>query len=133
MSRKIHRVCMMGGFAPDYPRYQIIRVGLERNGVEVKPVTLSPNTNALELTLQLPRSWHETGDCDAVIVPPFNALLGPTAWLMGQLTRKPVLIDYMVGLTDSITEERGETSNAKAAIYRLVDRINVNRMTSLTD
>src|SRR5258707_12812447 len=83
--------------------------------------------------LQMIRHWHETAACDVVIIPAFNQLLGPAAWLLGQLSRKPVLIDYMVGLTDSIVEERGEASSVQATIYRLIDRFNTARMTSVTD
>ena len=133
MPTNLRRVCMLGAFAADYPRHQIIIAGLERVGVEVKCILLPRNLNTAALMLQMIRHWHETTDCDVVIIPAFNQLLGPAAWLLGQLSRKPVLIDYMVGLTDSIVEERGEASSVQATIYRLIDRFNTARMTSVTD
>src|ERR1041385_3129796 len=113
MPTNIRRVCMFGAFAADYPRHQIICIGLERVGVEVTCISLPRRLNAIALTLQMIRRWHETADCDVVIIPAFNQLLGPVAWLMSQLSRKPVLIDYMVGLTDANVEERGAASSIK--------------------
>src|SRR5689334_18360919 len=133
MPSNLRRVCMLGAFAIDYPRHQIIRVGLERVNVEVKSVVLPRNLNALALIIQMIRRWRETSDCDVVIIPAFNQLLGPAAWLLGKLTRKPILIDYMVGLTDSNVEDRGQTSGIKARVYHLIDRFNTRFMTSVTD
>src|SRR5258705_8813 len=97
MPTNLRRVCMLGAFAADYPRHQIIIAGLERVGVEVKCILLPRNLNTAALMLQMIRHWHETADCDVVIIPAFNQLLGPSAWLLRQRSRKPVLIYYRVG------------------------------------
>ncbi|MHB8630073.1 MAG: glycosyltransferase family protein [Aggregatilineales bacterium] len=132
-SQKKFCVCMLGAFDPDYPRHQIIRTGLERVGIHVKSVILRRNVNTLAAALQMFRRWSEIKDCNVILVPAFNQLLTPFVWVLAGLLRKPVLLDYMVGLTDSIVEERGEVPPIKAWLYRAVDRFNIRCFTSFTD
>ncbi len=56
---------MVGAYAPDYPRHQIIRAGLERVGVEVVSAILPRHLSTLRLVLetrtlspQLSESWY---------------------------------------------------------------------------
>src|SRR5262245_6374923 len=127
------RVSIFGAFDPDYPRQQIIRAGLEQVGVQVKSVILPRHVSALRLVPHLLRRRGEARDCDVLFIPAFNQLVAPMIWLIGHTLRKPVVLDYMVGLTDGIVEERELGSPGKAAIYRQLDRFNVSRMISITD
>jgi glycosyltransferase involved in cell wall biosynthesis len=126
------RVCMTGAFAADYPRHQIIRAGLERVGVEVVSAALPRGVSTTRLIVPLLRQWQTLRRCDVIFITAFNALLAPIIWALGHSLRKPVVLDYMVGLTDGIVEERHE-GGGKAQFYRLVDRFNIQRLTSLTD
>jgi glycosyltransferase involved in cell wall biosynthesis len=123
---------MTGAFAADYPRHQIIRAGLERVGVEVISAALPHGVSTARLIVPLLRQWRTLRDCDVIFITAFNALLAPIIWALGHSLRKPVVLDYMVGLTDGIVEERHE-GGGKAQFYRLVDRFNIQRLTSLTD
>ena len=76
------RVCMLGAFAPDYPRHQIICSGLERVGVEVVSVILPRKSNTLRQMPRVAAHWRQIRDCDAVFVPAFNQLLAPSVWLL---------------------------------------------------
>ncbi|MCC7451128.1 MAG: glycosyltransferase [Anaerolineae bacterium] len=127
------RVYMIGAFDPDYPRHQIIRAGLERVGVEVVSAILPRHQPTLRLMPQVFRRWRDARQCEVILVPAFNQLLAPFVYLLGVLVHRPVVVDYMVGLTDAAIEERDLPASRKAAIYWLVDWFNVQRMTSLTD
>ncbi len=124
---------MVGAYATDYPRHQIIRVGLERVGIEVTGLQLNRKARATQHCLELIRRWPETRHSDVILVAAFNQLIAPLVWLLGKLSRKPVLLDYMVGLTDGIVEERQGANGLKASLYRLIDQFDTRRMTSLTD
>ncbi len=124
---------MVGPFDPDYPRHQIIRTGLERIGVDVHSVILPRHENTAHTVVRLFQRWHEMRNCDVILVPAFCQLLAPFVWMLGHALRKPVLLDYMVGLTDGIVEERGQRSSLSAFIFRLIDQFNLSRMTSMTD
>src|SRR5258705_3321019 len=127
------RVCMLGAFEPDSPRQQVIRTGLEQHGVTVTNVRLWRKTNTIRQALRMVRRWREVRDCDVIFVPAFCELFAPFAWALGIALRKPVVLDYMVGLMDGVVEERNEQSRLKRVIYRQVDRFNLRRMTTLTD
>jgi len=127
------RVYMVGAFDPDYPRHQIIHTGLERVGVEVVSAVLSRRQSTLRLVPQVFRRWRDARRCDVILIPAFNQLLAPFVYLLGVIVRRPVVVDYMVGLTDAAIEERDQPASRRAAVYRMVDRFNVQRMTSLTD
>jgi glycosyltransferase involved in cell wall biosynthesis len=59
-------------------------------------------------------------------------LLAPFVWLLARLYGKPVLLDYMIGLAD-MQEDRGQIGGTKAMFFRQIDRLNLSRMTSITD
>lgn len=124
---------MLGAFDPIYPRHQIIRIGLERVGIHVKSIILPRSANTLGAIVQMFRRWREVRDCDTILVPAFNQLLAPFAWILAGLLRKPILLDYMVGLTDSLVEERGNVPPVKRWVYRAVDRFNIRFCASFTD
>lgn len=127
------RVLMMGSFDPVYPRHQIIRVGLERYGIEVSTYNIPKGTKTLACAPRLLRNWQLVRDHDLVIVPAFNQLLSPIVWLIAQLTHKPILSDYMVGLTDAIVHEREEGNIFQRVLWWQVDKFNVRNMPCITD
>jgi len=127
------RVCMVGGYSPDYPRQQIIRVGLERVGVEVIELQMNRKARTQLLYRELLHRWPETRQCDVILVAAFNQRIAPLVWLLAKLSGKPVIVDYMVGLTDGTVEERRNVRGTTTFLYRQVDRFNVQRMISLTD
>jgi glycosyltransferase involved in cell wall biosynthesis len=67
-----------------------------------------------------------------VLVPAFNQTLAPFVWSLTRLTRTPIVLDYMVGLTDVI-EDRATVSGVKARLFRAIDRFNARRLVTLTD
>ncbi len=127
------RVLMMGSYDPVYPRHQIIRTGLERQGIEVSSYNIPKGTKTLFAVPRLFKNWRVVQDCDLVIVPSFNQLLAPFIWLISKYTRKPILADYMVGLTDAIVHERDEGNIFQRVIWELVDKFNVQNMPCITD
>lgn len=127
------RVCMIGAFKEDYPRNQIIRVGLERMGVEVDCVHLPIERHTRGKLPVLFRQMDHLRACDVVLVPPLNQLLVPFIWTMCQIAHKPLVVDYMVGLTDAIVHEREEGTPIKRVAYWQVDRFCVTQVVNLTD
>ncbi|MBZ0278409.1 MAG: glycosyltransferase, partial [Anaerolineae bacterium] len=127
-----YRVAMIGAFNPDYPRNHSLRLGLERNGVAVMLAAAPVKARTGARILHVWRQRSLLKQCDVILIPTFNQLLAPFIWALGKLFNKPVLLDYMVGLTD-LMEDRGAVSPFKAAMYRWVDRFNLSRMTSITD
>ena len=126
------RVAIVGAYDPDYARNAIIRIGLERCGVEVVAAPSSPNASTRQRVMSAIRAFPGLSDCDIVIVPPFNQLLAPFVWVLGLLFRQPVLLDYMIGLTDSRLD-RGRPNDFRAWLFRQVDRFNLTRLTTMTD
>jgi glycosyltransferase involved in cell wall biosynthesis len=127
------RVLMMGSFDPIYPRHQIIKTGLERQGVQVSTFNIPKGTKTLACIPPLLRNWKLVRDHDLVLVPSFNQLLCPVVWLIAKYTHKPILSDYMVGLTDAIVHEREEGSPFQRVLWWQVDLFNVRNMPCLTD
>ncbi len=127
------RVCLLGVFDPDYPRNDIIRVGLERAGCRVMLHRLPPRRSALQSLPDLIRVFPLLSrKCDVIIVAAFNALLAPFIQILGRTYSKPIWLDYMVGLTDA-QEDRQQASGFKSLIYRRVDIFNTQRTKTFTD
>ncbi len=127
------RVCMIGAHDETCPRYNIMKTGLEQAGVEVTPIILPRGQSAMSLLPHIIRQWGVIGQHDLVIIAPFTQLLAPFIWLLSTLRRKPVLLDYMVGLTDGSTAGRGMVSPLKAAMFWLVDQFNARWISTVTD
>lgn len=127
------RVCMLGAFRPDYSRNYIVRVGLERVGVEVISEHLSHDKRTVGRVAELVRRFPRVArSCDVILVPAFNQLLAPFIWLLSRVYNKPIVHDFFVGLTD-VNEDRGEVEGLKAAIFRQIDRFNAARIAGFTD
>ena len=127
------RLLMVGAFATDYPRQQIIRAGLEQVAVTVILAQTPRGLNTLRTIPHIVSHWRAIRDCDVVFVPAFNQLIAPLIVIIARLFGKPILIDYMVGLTDSLADERDQGGNFKRGIWRRIDHFNSARMRTLTD
>jgi glycosyltransferase involved in cell wall biosynthesis len=126
------RVVVIGAFAPDYARHYVLLEGLRACGanVDVRAFPLSLRTPGRLRALA--RAFPRHNEADAVFIPAFNQLLGPAAWALGRLRGVPVLMDYLVGLSD-VAADRGREHGARAAALRQVDRFNLRRLPLLTD
>jgi glycosyltransferase involved in cell wall biosynthesis len=134
MSKKTHslHVLMLGAFDPDYPRHSILRTGLEAAGVEVVVRQLPKYASTIQRVRLGLRSLKEIRRCDVILIPAFNQSFAPFVWMLTRLTRTPVLLDYMVGITD-IVEDRATVSPLKAWMFRQIDRFNTRHLVTLTD
>lgn len=126
------RVLMLGAFDPAYPRHHILRTGLEANGAQIVTRALPKTARTFARALLALRAWPEIRRADVVLVPAFNQTLGPVVWALGKLTRVPVVIDYMVGLSD-VAADRRTVSGWRLRLYRHVDRFNLRHLVALTD
>ena len=131
------RVCLLGSYDPDYARHYVIRTGLARAGVEVIERPLPRRAHTLGRVRHMLAQFPRREECDLVLIPAFNQLLAPFAWLRGRLGGVPVAADYMVGLTDALADRQRmpvtPAQTGKARAYRTVDRVNTARMLTLTD
>lgn len=123
---------MLGAFDPEYPRHFILRTGLEASGVEVIVRQLPKDANTIRRVRLALRSFSEFRRCDAILIPAFNQTLAPFVWALTRLTRTPVLLDYLVGITDVI-EDRGNVPTLKAWLFRQLDRFNTRCLPTMTD
>ncbi len=126
------RVCVLGSFEPDYARHAILCEGLARVGVEVTLRRIPSSLNTIGRTISMIRQFPKRERFDAVFIPAFNQTIAPSAWIMGCLFGKPILLDYLVGLTDT-NQDRQTRGGWRTAVFRWIDRFNIDRMTSLTD
>lgn len=121
-------VCYLGAFDPDYSRNRIIRAGLAARGVRV---SLAPLPRGLNLRETLPLLWRtmrrEARECDALIVAEYNQLLAPLAVSLGRLLRKPVIVDYTVGLFETrvLDNNASRKRGWRRRAFRELDRWNV--------
>jgi glycosyltransferase involved in cell wall biosynthesis len=127
------RVCMFGAYRDDYARHQIIRAGLERQGIEVSSAHIPIELGTFRKLPHLLARWWQIRACDVVLIPAFNELIAPFIWMMCRVLRKPVLLDYLIGLTDAIVDEHQAATPLKRALYWQVDRFNITAMPTLTD
>ena len=128
----LRRLAVVGAFEPGYPRHAVILDGLRQEGVDIVVRRLPQGAPTRERAAHMIRCAPLVRECDALFVPAFNQLTGPVAWWMSARCGKPVLLDYMVGLSDA-HEARGNVPRPRRAVYRAVDRLNITRLTTLTD
>jgi len=127
-----YKVAMIGAFDPKYTRHAVIRSGLEKAGCIVTVMALPPNTSTTQRIKHLWRALGALREYDLVLIPTFNQMTAPFAWLMITIgLRKPLLMDYLVGLTD-VQEDR-QTQRAQNWLYRFIDRFNLHNIQTFTD
>lgn len=126
------RVCIIGIYRPDYPRCAVIQAGLTAVGIEVEVRPIPENARTPGRVLSLLRQYPLREPFDLVLIPPFNQVIAPAAWLLSQIVRKPLLVDYLVGLSD-VNEDRGTARGWRAVVMRWVDRFNISQLHTMTD
>ena len=126
------RVLILGGFSPTYPRHRIIADGLRLAGVDLTIRSLPLGSSTLSRARLVLASLRDLPQFDAVLIPAFNQTLAPLIWLAGQIRRVPVLLDYMVGLSD-VNEDRQTVTGFRAQLYRQIDRFNLRAIPAVTD
>jgi glycosyltransferase involved in cell wall biosynthesis len=72
-----------------------------------------------------PRFLREGRDCDLILLAEFCPTLTPLAWLLGRLTRKPVVFDYLISYYEANIHERKRHQPRSLAAWRYLwlDRI----------
>jgi glycosyltransferase involved in cell wall biosynthesis len=114
------------------PRTQSILLSLERLGYDVRHVALPRSAGTPRRLLLLLREVPALREVDWLYVPPSNQVLAPVIWLLARLLGKPVLLDYLTGLTD-VFEDRGQPPLLKRWLSRQIDRFNIARCDTITD
>ncbi|GAB4574200.1 MAG: glycosyltransferase [Anaerolineae bacterium] len=121
-------VCYLGAFDLEHTRNRVIRLGLEARGWKV---SVAPLPVGLNLRQTLPLLWRtmrrEARHCDALIVAEHNQFLAPLAVGLGRLLRKPVLVDYIVGVYESrvVDNNAAKKNNWRHQAYRALDAWNM--------
>lgn len=127
------KVGIIGIYDPSYARNYVIREGLERVGVEVVVATpLNRKKHLRGRIFEMVKHFSQVKNCDVILIPAFNQVIAPLIWLMCLLHGKPVLLDYMIGLTD-VEEDRQWLKSYKTRIFRWIDRFNLSTLTCITD
>jgi hypothetical protein len=147
------RVCYFGTYDQDYPRNRIVREGLRRNGVEVTEChrvlwagTADKIARAsggwkqagflgklIVTYLALAGDYARVGDHDVVLVGYAGLLDIYLAWLLTRFSRRPLVLDALLSVYNSIVNERklaGPSSLKARVVYtleqnacRLADRV----------
>jgi glycosyltransferase involved in cell wall biosynthesis len=126
------RVSILGAYDPLYARHAIITAGLEANGVEVFHYDIPKHVSSTQRVRHLFANFPKAAQMDVVLVPCFNQTTVLFVWTLARIYRVPLIVDYLVGLTD-MNEDRQRASAAKMWLYRQLDRMNTKLCVTLTD
>ena len=120
------RISYFGAFDLSYTRNNFIRRALELNDCQITycnvPQSWPTYKKVLPLIKQYKKIWRE---CDLIVVAEFCQAVVPLAWLLGQITGRPVIFDMVIGLYEASVLERGRypiNSFAARKLY-FVDKI----------
>lgn len=125
-------LAVIGAFAPHYARHAILLDGLAQAGVQVRRFALPPRTPTPQRWRHLWRSFAAVQGCDAVFLPSFNQTSAPLAGLLASRYRLPLLVDYMVGLSDLGADRQGHAP-LRSRVFAHLDRWNIARLHTVTD
>ena len=101
------RICYFGAFDLWYARNNFIREALELSGCRVSICNVPQEWPTYRKTLPLIAQYRRVcGDSDLILVAEFCQTLVPLAWLLGRLTRRPVVFDMVIGLYEASVIER---------------------------
>jgi glycosyltransferase involved in cell wall biosynthesis len=120
------RICYFGAFDISYTRNNFIRRALELNDCHITycnvPQSWPTYKKVLPLIQQYRKTWR---DCDLIVVAEFCQTVVPLAWLLGQITGRPVIFDMVIGLYEASVLERGRYPVNSFAARKLyyVDKI----------
>lgn len=126
--RELKRVCFFGGYAPGYPRSELIRKGLEKHGVDVVECRVDPQRKWLSRYILLTRSYLRLPrHFDVIFVPEFRHKDVVLAHFLGRMTGTPVVFDPLVSRYDTKVLDRGDANvgSWQAIHNRNLDRISL--------
>jgi glycosyltransferase involved in cell wall biosynthesis len=143
------RICIAGEHPDDheYPRLWVIREGLKQIGFEVDVVQILTSIDVIECLLNPKQAMHKTlkqlfqlskhlsslVHCDVILIPAFRWSLAPFVWFISKFIRKPILLDYLIGITDVNEDRKVLSSGPLLNLYRWLDWFNITCMVSMTD
>lgn len=126
------RIAVIGVIDRSNPRLDEFVKGWKRMGADVKFVRIPAKRRmAVQLTAAI-RGFRQLRWADAIYAAPLNMHYGPVYWLLAKLARRPLLLDYIVGLSDWI-EDRGTYTFRRKRLARWIDRFNLMRCDAVTD
>ena len=120
------RICYFGAFDLSYTRNNFIRRALELNDCHITccnvPQSWPTYKKIFPLIRQYRKVWRK---CDLIVVAEFCQTVVPLAWLLGQITGRPVVFDMVIGLYEASVLERGRypTYSFTARKLYFVDKI----------
>ncbi|MBI1258168.1 MAG: glycosyltransferase [Chloroflexi bacterium] len=123
---------IVGAYSPSYPRHRIITEGLRSAGHDLTLRTFPLGASTARRSRLILASLRDMHHFDAVIIPAFNQTFAPLVWAAAKAARVPVLLDYMVGLSD-VNEDRQTIQGRRAQVYRQIDRFNLRTIPAVTD
>ena len=112
------RICYFGAFDLWYARNNFIRQARELSGCSVSICNVPQEWPTYRKTVPLIAQYRRVcRDCDLILVAEFCQTLVPLAWLLGRMTRRPVVFDMVIGLYEaSVIERRRHAPNEFAAM-----------------
>ncbi len=100
-------VCYFGAYNTDYPRNQILRMGLSANGATVIECRVGkglPGRRRIPMLIdQYRRVWRQ---CDVLVLAEFGQSLAPLAWALARITQKPLVADLLISYYEMAVEVR---------------------------
>ena len=120
------RICYFGAFDLSYTRNNFIRRALELNDCHITycnvPQSWPTYKKIVPLINQYRQVWRK---CDLIVVAEFCQAIVPLAWLLGQITGRPVVFDMVIGLYEASVLERGRypTSSFPARKLYFIDKV----------
>jgi glycosyltransferase involved in cell wall biosynthesis len=101
------RVCYLGAYDPAYPRNQVLRRGLTRQGATVVDCRVSPTLKTVARMRSLRQQYAAIAAWgDVILLAEFNQTLAPFAWWMARRHRKRLVVDAFTSLYDSAVHDR---------------------------
>ena len=120
------RICYFGAFDPQYARNNLLRAALADAGSEVVICNVPRNWPTWRKAPALIRRYLPlVRRCDLILVAEFGQALVPLGWLLGRLTGKPLVFDFLISLYQANVEERRlyAPNSRQARRYRQLDRV----------
>ncbi len=118
------RVLVFGAYDHDYARNRVLRLGLQRLGVQVASCDCDPRAGLPRRSLMLAARFVRAGRSDLVLVPEFRHKDVPLARLLCDLTHRPLVVDPLVSRFDTKVGDWGTTppESLQAQHNRRIDR-----------
>lgn len=126
------RIAVIGVIDRRNPRLDEFVKGWKSLGANVKLVQIPAKRRMIAQIWAALRRIRRLRWANAIYAAPLHMRLGPTYWLLAKLVRRPLLLDYIVGLSDW-NEDRGVRSDRHKRIARWIDIFNLTRCDAISD